>query len=105
MQNEIAIAIVAGLVGGVIGPIAFSEYQSWRRERTWARPRKTRLKALLTDEKVGKTGWRSLERLCLETGMEKEACRSLLIEIGARGGRMKVDGETVEGWILVEDVI
>jgi hypothetical protein len=101
--NEFTVAIIAGLVGGVISPIIYSEYQAWRRERSWARPRKKRLKALLSDKKLAASGFRSLDRLCLETGMEKEDCRSLLIEIDARGGQMKVKSETVEGWTLVKD--
>jgi len=98
--NEIAIAIIAGLISGVISPIIYSEYQARRRERTWAKPRKICLKAMLRDKTASPSGWRSLDRLCLETGMKEDECRSLLIEINARGGMIKIDGTSTEAWTL-----
>jgi hypothetical protein len=100
LQNEITVAIVAGLLGGVISPIIYSEYQAWRREHKWAKPRKTRLKSMLRNKTASPSGWRSLDRLCLETGMKEDECRSLLIEINARGGMIKIDGTSTEAWTL-----
>jgi hypothetical protein len=99
-MTELLAAILGGLVGGVIGPILLQEYRDWKHGKTWAKPRRTRLEGMLKDRKVAPTGWRTISRLCLETGMEAEDCRTLLIEIGARGGLIEENNQEVEAWIL-----
>lgn len=88
--------LIVGLVSGVISPVVFNFYQEWKREKNWAAPRKKLLKEKLTSAKG--EGWVSLERLRILTGTSEEECRSLLIELNARGGRMK---SKKEAWALI----
>jgi len=99
-MTELIAALGGAIIAGILSPIAMDHYTRWRREKDWARPRKKRLKTMLEDRDVAPAGFRSLDRLCLETGMKPEDCRTLLIELGARGGTMTVDGTQVEGWTL-----
>lgn len=95
--------VLVALIVGIVAPIVFSVFQEWRRERKWAAPRKRRLAKMLKDASVSKDGWRSLRRLCLETGMTPEDCRTLLIEINARGGEISDPdntGQKIEAWRL-----
>ncbi len=94
MGNEILIAIVAGLFGGVVSPILLEAYRRWDRERRWARPRRELLIRMLSGDLV----YRSLESLSRTTGTGPEDCRSLLVELGARGGTLH-DGR--EAWALI----
>ena len=91
-MNEVAIAIISGLLGGIIGPVVYDEYRQWRRERSWAMPRKKLLKELL-----GASDFRSLETLSRVSGTSPDDCRTLLIELNARGSLLE-DGR--EGWTL-----
>jgi hypothetical protein len=87
-------AAAGALLGGVVVPILLEKYRAWDRERSWATPRKMLLKKLLERKKFPTS---SLSTLSRTTGTEAEACRTLLIELGARGVRMKGD---IEGWTL-----
>lgn len=59
------------------------------------KPRKELLKKLLEDPKHE---MRSIETLCRVSGTQPEDCRKLLIEIEARGIRLK---DNREGWVLL----
>ncbi|WP_155773870.1 hypothetical protein [Rhodovulum sp. MB263] len=90
--SELFIAILGGLIGGVVAPIVLEEYRTWKRERKWAAPRKKKLSELLNRQ-----NFRTLEMLCLVSGTTPEECRTLLVELGARGSLLK-GGK--EGWTL-----
>jgi hypothetical protein len=92
--DELLRLLAAGLIGGVLGPVIFDEYQTWRRERSWKKPRKELLTKMLSGDLV----YRTLDTLSRTTGTAPEDCRSLLIEIDARGGTMP-DGR--EAWALI----
>jgi hypothetical protein len=108
MSNELAIALVGGLVGGVFGVLAtiFSSYwgprrfEEWKElnkeKREWA-PRKALLLELLKDPRA--ENGLPLEELSLISGTTAEECRRLLIEVKARGLRLS-GGQ--EGWVLIE---
>ena len=91
-QATIVGAVIGALLGGLLSPIALEEYRLWRRERKWAKPRKDKLKELLN-----RYDFRTLDMLCLVTGTTEDECRTLLIELGARGSRL-ASGK--EGWTL-----
>lgn len=100
LSSEV-IAALGGAVVGVVGTI-FSSYLGPRqldehRERKQAerdRPRKELLLKLLEqDHKI-----RSLESLTRATGTSEEECRRLLVDVGARGMKLK-SGK--EGWGLI----
>lgn len=86
--------LLGGIVGAVIGPILLEEYRTWRRERAWKKPRKELLKRLLG----GTLKFRTLDTLARTIGTSPEECRSLLIEIDARGAVL-ADGR--EAWALI----
>ena len=90
-MDDLAKILLGGILGGVIGPILLEEYRSWRRERTWKGPRKTLLERLLS----GTLKFRTLDTLARTVGTSHDECRSLLIEIGARGAIL-ADGR--EAW-------
>ena len=106
-MSHVTAALIGGLIGGVLGGILgvvgtlVSSYygprrlEQWREDR-YAGPRKDLLMRMLTDpeHKI-----RSLERLTLVTGMSDDACRRLLITMGARGVVM---GGEREGWALID---
>lgn len=108
-DNALLTAIVGGIIGGtlgVVGTLASSYYgprklEEWREKRQEERingPRKNLLKQMLNDQRF-KEG-RSLETLCKVTGTTPEQCRSILIEIQARGFTL-ADGR--EGWTFIEN--
>jgi hypothetical protein len=107
MSSELISAMVGGLIGGVLGvagTLVTSYYgprkiEEWREQRLEERmngPRKRLLAQLLKDSRY--TDGRTLDYLSLVSGTTAEECRRLLIEIGARGVRLKDD---VEGWALI----
>ena len=107
MSSELAAAIIGGLIGGVLGVIGtlISSYygprkiEEWREQRSEERtngPRKKLLRQLLEDPEFD--DGRTLETLSRVTGTTDEECRRLLIEIGARGVKLK---SGVEGWVLI----
>ena len=108
MSENLLIAIVGGMIGGALGVLGglVSAYygprrlEEWREKRHEDRhdgPRKKLLLKMLKDD-----SWpdgRTLEMLSRVTGTPPEECRRLLIEIDARGIRLKGN---VEGWALIE---
>ena len=96
LEPSATTALLAAIVGGIIGPIALAEYTKWRRDRSWANPRKELLLQMLS-EPYPRT--RSLKNLTRVTGTKEEECRTLLIELKARGVRMTGG---VEGWALIK---
>lgn len=84
------------LVGAFIGPLLLEEYREWKQNRVWKKPRKTLLKAKLDGAKG--QGWISLDTLTTLIGTSDDQCRSLLIEIEARGGTLR---SGCEGWALI----
>jgi hypothetical protein len=108
-DNAMLTAIAGGLIGGilgVLGTLASSYYgprklEEWREQRLEQRingPRKGLLRQMLSDRRFEEG--RSLETLCKVTGTTAAACRSILIEIQARGFTLK-DGR--EGWTFIEN--
>lgn len=107
MPSDLIAGVIGGLVGGilgVIGTLITSYYgprkiEEWREKRQEERlngPRKRLLKQLLEDTRFD--DGRTLETLCRVTGSNEEECRRLLVEIGARGVKLR-DGR--EGWALI----
>lgn len=92
-MDDVLKIVLGGIVGAVIGPILLEEYRRWRQDRVWKRPRKELLLRLLN----GTLTFRSIETLSRTIGTTDEECRSLLIEIGARGAVL-ADGR--EAWAL-----
>jgi len=92
---ELWIAVIGGLVGAAISPIIVTEFSRWRREQSWAKPRKVLLLKMLNNPKWKR---RSLKWLTTVTGTADEDCRTLLIELGARGTIMD---DKSEGWALI----
>jgi hypothetical protein len=102
-----ATALIGGIIGGVlgvigtlvtsyVGPRKLEEWREQKQEDRHLGKRKELLLKMLNDpdHKI-----RSLTQLHRVTGMTKEDCRLLLIEIGARGVTMKDDEE---GWALID---
>ncbi len=92
---DLWVAVAGGLVGAAISPILVTEYSRWRKERNWAKPRKTLLLKMLNNPKWKR---RSLKWLTTVTGTTDEEWSTLLIELDARGTVME-DGS--EGWALI----
>jgi hypothetical protein len=100
-------AVIAGvIIGGVLSVAGTFVGSYWgplklekRREEKYDGPRKELL-LLLLNEKPETQPIRSLERLQLVTGTTEEECRRLLIEVRARGVKMKGGGE---GWALIDN--
>ncbi|HAF31060.1 MAG TPA: hypothetical protein DCG75_18645 [Bacteroidales bacterium] len=102
---ELLSALIGGLIGGVLGvvgsilssyygPRKFEEWKEKRMIDKYDNPRKELLQKLLGgDFKI-----RSIETLSRVTGTTNEECRRLLIEIKARG--IKIKGNR-EGWVLI----
>lgn len=100
-------AIIGGLIGGVLGvggtlitsyygPRKIEEWREKRQEDRLNGPRKRLLRRMLEDARFA--DGRFLETLCRVTGTTPDACRSLLIEIEARGVTLAGDRE---GWALI----
>lgn len=105
-MSDIIFALAGGFIGGILGVVGtiFSSYygprkiEEWREKRKaerWENPRKELLKKLLEDSNHD---MRSIETLCRVSGTQPEECRSLLIEMGARGIRLTGNRE---GWALI----
>ena len=104
-----AIAVVVGVIIGGVASVVTTYYASYhyplklekRREEEEEQrehaPRKRLLLLLLTEK--SDMPIRSLERLRLVTGTTDQECRRLLIELNARGVKMK---EGKEGWALID---
>ena len=105
---ELFSALIGGAIGGVLGVVGsiFSSYygprkfEEWKEERRHQKldaPRKKLLFQLLNSDthKI-----RSIETLSRVSGTSKEECRRLLIEIEARG--VKIKGNR-EGWVLIKN--
>lgn len=101
-------ALLAGFVGGVLGVISsiFTSYygprkfEEWKEKRKHDRidgPRKKLLLNLLNGEKHK---MRSIETLSRASGTTERECRRLLVEIEARGIRLKGNKE---GWVLIKN--
>ncbi|MCT4556887.1 MAG: hypothetical protein N4A61_02395 [Pelagimonas sp.] len=94
---QVLLPLAAGsFFGTLLGPVLLEEIRHRLIERRWKKPRKNLLSRKLST--AGGKGWVSLARLTTLTGTTEDDCRSLLIEIGARGGRLK-SGK--EGWALI----
>jgi hypothetical protein len=101
LSSETIVGVVVGGLLGVAGT-SFSSYlgprklEEWRERRQAERdkPRKRLLLDLLEEEHSS----RSLELLTRATGTSDEECRRLLVDLGARGMKLKSDKE---GWGLI----
>jgi hypothetical protein len=110
MSNSVVTAaIIGGLIGGALGVISaalttywgprfLEEWKEKRRVKNWDGPRKALLKRMLL---VEKHAIRSLETLSVISGTPKDDCRRLLIELGARGVKIRDKGRGTEGWALI----
>ncbi|WP_170515376.1 hypothetical protein [Ruegeria atlantica] len=96
-MNEILIAIFGGLVGGVVSPILLEEYRARKHKKDWKEPRKMLLKSMLEDPKYR---FKSIDKLSRTIGSTPDDTRTLLIELKARGAKMKKSKK--EGWALIE---
>jgi hypothetical protein len=94
LVEDILKIAVGGIIGALLGPILLEEYRNWKQERSWKKPSKELLLKMLQ----GTLKFRTLETLSRTVGASDEDCRSLLIEIGARGAVLK-DGK--EAWALI----
>ncbi|MEL7463192.1 MAG: hypothetical protein AAFN79_03955 [Pseudomonadota bacterium] len=96
----VVIGVLSGfggaLITGYFGPRELEKWRADQRATKWATPRKKLLKEKLTGAKGA--GWVSIKQLSRLCGASEEDTRTLLIEIGARGGSIKGDRE---GWILI----
>jgi hypothetical protein len=82
--------------GAFLGPLLLEEYRAYRGNHRWRNPRKTLLEQKL--KSASGQGWVSIENLARLIGTSEDECRTLLIEIKARGGTLK-SGQ--EGWALI----
>jgi hypothetical protein len=105
-MSETQALIVGVIIGGVLSVAGTFVGSYWgplklekRREAKFDEPRKDLLLRLLK-EKPEEQPIRSLERLRLVTGTSVEECRRLLIDVGARGVKMKGGAE---GWALIDN--
>ncbi len=97
MSWDVLIFVFGGtFFGAFLGPLLLDEYRNFREDKNWKRPRKALLLEKL--EKAPGQGWVSIDVLCRLTGTTEDQCRTLLIEIKARGGTMKSGRE---GWALI----
>ncbi|CUH45253.1 hypothetical protein [Ruegeria atlantica] len=96
-MSEVLAAIFGGVIGGILGPIIFEEYRSWKHQKDWKEPRKELLKSMLLDPKFK---FKSIERLSRTIGCTEDDTRSLLIELGARGTILRKSKK--EGWVLID---
>ena len=105
---ELLSALTGGVIGGVLGVVGsiFSSYYGPRKFEEWKEKRRNeRLdeprKKILNDLLDGPTHKiRSIETLSRVTGTTEDECRGLLIEIEARGIRIRGNRE---GWVLIKN--
>ena len=108
LNYNILSSLIGGLCGGVLGvfgtimtsyygPKKLIEFNLNIQEQKLNGPRKELLKKLLNDPKYPKG--RTISTLSMVTGMTYEECRRLLVEINARGIKLKGG---IEGWGLIE---
>ena len=108
MEDKLLIAISGGFIGGVLGvigtivssylgPRKFEEWKQKRDSERWDSPRKKLLLNLLNGDTHQ---MRSIETLCRASGTNPDECRRLLIEIEARGVKLKGNRE---GWVLIKN--
>jgi len=108
LPNGLIIAILGGFIGGVLGVIGtvFSSYwgprklEEWKELRIaekWDQPRKHLLLNMLNHPDMN---MRSIETLCRASGTSPDECRRLLVEIDARGIRLRGNRE---GWVLIKN--
>ena len=101
-------SLVGGLIGGILGvigtlwtsyygPKKLIEFKDNREEQKLNAPRKKLLLKLLKDSDY--PDGRTIKTLSMVTGTTPEECRRLLVEINARGIKLKGDQE---GWVLIE---
>jgi hypothetical protein len=94
-----AIGAIGGVFGNVVtsyvGPRRLEEWRERRKEERHDAPRKRLLVDLLEDTRF--PDGRYLTTLCEVTGTDPDECKRLLIELGARGVRLR-DGP---GWALI----
>lgn len=101
-------SLIGGLIGGILGvigtlwtsyygPKKLIEFKENREEKKLTGPRKELLKKLLNDPTYA--NGRTIKTLAMVTGTTFEECRRLLVEINARGIKLKGDQE---GWVLIE---
>ena len=106
-MSELEAALLGGFIGGALGVVStlVASYfgprwlEQWRadiKEEHDYGPRKRLLMQMLAEPNPP---IRSLERLRHVTGTADEECRRLLIEIGARGVKMRGGAE---GWALID---
>ncbi|MEQ8655380.1 MAG: hypothetical protein RIC87_23190 [Kiloniellales bacterium] len=95
----IIVGVLSGLgaayISGYLGPKWLEEQRDARR-RSAMEPRADLLRKLLADERFEARTFSTLRRV---SGMEPEACRDLLVEIGARG---VITQNGQEAWALIE---
>ncbi len=100
-------SLIGGLIGGILGVIAtlwtsyygpkkLIEFKEEREENKLNGPRKKLLSTLLNDPRF--PDGRKIETLSMVTGTTPEECRRLLVEVNARGIKLKSDQE---GWVLI----
>lgn len=106
-------SLIGGFIGGILGVVGtiLSSYygprklEKWRMEQKeikYDNPRKKLLKQMLEDNRY--PNGRRLTTLSRVIGTNAEECRSLLIDLEARGITLKDDDEKeIEGWVLIKN--
>lgn len=106
-------SLIGGFIGGVLGVVGtiLSSYYGPRKLEKWRmeqkeikhdKPRKKLLKQMLEDNRY--PNGRRLTTLSRVIGTNLEECRSLLIDLEARGITLKDDDEKeIEGWVLIKN--
>lgn len=106
-------SLIGGFIGGILGVVGtiLSSYygprklEKWRMEQKEIKyddPRKKLLKQMLEDNRY--PNGRRLTTLSRVIGTNSEECRSLLIDLEARGITLKDDDEKeIEGWVLIKN--
>lgn len=94
-MTTIVTALLSALLGSIVGPIIFQKYKDWAHEKNWKKPRKALLEIMLRDEKYR---FKAIKKLSRTIGATEDETRSLLIELGARGAKLRSGNE---GWALI----
>lgn len=105
-----AAAVVGGLIGGVLGvagtlvtsyygPRRLEEWRERKKDEREDGPRRRLLKQMLDDERF--PDGRYLDTLGVVSGTSPAECRTLLIQIGARGVTLSPRDGSTEGWALI----